>query len=187
MYGPPDAAVAPDGTLYVQTDASIHRVVAGKLELVAGTEQRLRQGRDPGPFPRPATSAPLPLLTGIDVTADGKPVFAMQTGILTVDGDGTLRLIADDDTTRGQEGAIVGQEAGPVNRSRLFRVAATDDGDLLVGDLGRDRVLQLSQGRSSILTEEARALSFGEPLDPTGRMLLAINDQGSLVLLGLDA
>jgi len=186
MYGRLDAAVAPDGTLYVQTDASIHRVVAGKLELVAGTGQMLRQGRDPGPFPRPATSRPLPLLTGIDLTADGEPVLVMQTGVLTVDGDGILRLIADDDTTHGQEGAIVGQEAGPVNRSRLSRVAATEDGDLLVGDPGRDRVLQLSHGRSSILTEEARALSFGEPLDPTGRMLLAINSRGDLVVVGLD-
>jgi hypothetical protein len=186
MYGTPDAAVAQDGTLYVQTDASIHRVVAGELELVAGTEERLRQGHDPGPFPRPATSKPLPLLTGIDASADGELFLAMQSGILAVDAGGTLRLLADDATTRGQEGAIVGHEAGPVNRSRLLGIAVTEDGDLLVGDPGRDRVLQLSHGRSSILTEEARALSFGEPLDPTGRMLLAKNTRGDLVVVGLD-
>jgi hypothetical protein len=193
QFQPIDATVARDGTLYVKTDASVFRVRAGHLEIVAGTEEVLADGQtfpppDIGPFPRPATSQPLPLLTGLTLSPDGDLLAATASAILGIDQTGDMRIVADSETTKGQPAAIspLHEVEGAVVGSAITGIAATGTGDLLLSDTGLQRVIRISGGKVSVVVQDVAAMSPGEPFDANTSQLLLLEEAGSkLAILGL--
>jgi hypothetical protein len=192
-FGWVDVDVARDGTLYVQTDAAAFRVSSGRLEMVAGTGEELAGGEgypvpDPGTFPRPATSQPLPFLRGMEPSPDGDLLLVSQNAIFAVDPSGTIRLIADPVTTRGQRAAIVARHEvnGAVEGSMLTGIAVTETGDLLVGDTAKRRVIRLRDGQTSLLASGVASMPLGDPLDTErDQLFLRPYVDGALAVLGI--
>lgn len=193
-FQPLSAAVADDGRLYVKTDATAYRVDSGRLTPVAGTGQVLGGGLaepapDPGVFPRPATSLPLPILSDLAVSPDGDVVLTSIDAVYAVSPDGVMRVVADPETTDGQAAPIVARhdEDGAIVGSSLTGVTVTDAGDVLVGDTGLQRVIRVRDDESSLLADDVTALTPGDPLDEAGGRLSLLKNRGSqLALLGVE-
>lgn len=109
----PDVAVSDSGEVFVGTNFLVSRVTdGGELEPLVGTGEGDGQDYpvpDPGSFPRPGTSAPLTRLGGLAVTPSGTLVLTTFQTVLELDASGTLRLLANPETTAGQEGAVTRQ------------------------------------------------------------------------------
>jgi hypothetical protein len=192
-FGVVDADVAPDGTLYVATGAAAFRVISGRLEMVAGTGEELADGQsfpvpDLGPFPRPATSQPLPLLRGMATSPDGDLLLVSQSAVFAVDPGGTMRMIADPVTTRGQRAAIVARHEAnsAVEGSILTGIAVTETGDLLVGDTAGRRVIRIRDGQTSLLAGGVASMPLGDPLDTLrDQLFIRTYGDGALAVLGV--
>jgi hypothetical protein len=194
----PGVAVSRQGDVYVATDFLVSRVAAaGKLQPVAGTGKAASNGKtypppDLGNFPRPGTAAPLTHLRGIAATPSGGVVMTTESVVLELDPSGTLHLLADPETTAGQEGAIEAlhvDDGGVVGAgSHLTAPAVTASGDVLIGDSDRQRILRIGKGTSRVLVIGPSSINPGNALTADGRGLLVrqVGDP-DLALLSLPA
>jgi hypothetical protein len=177
----PSVAVAGDGDVYVASDASVWRATPdARLVLVAGAPQSFfgaieQPASQLGRLPRRAISDAFPPLGAVATTADGRLIVTTGASVLKVDRAGTLRLLAAPGTTQGQDGAI---DAGSV----LTGVAVTRNGDILLGDTAKRRVLRMHAGRITVLAQGTSSLLS---LDPASSRLL-VTQAGGKALAVLD-
>ncbi len=198
----PEVTVSDSGDVFVGTDFLVSRVTAsGELEPVVGTGEGDGQAYplpDPGTFPRPATSAPVTKVSGIAATPSGTVAITSFQTVMEWDPSGTLRLLANPETTAGQEGAIqtrtFTQNGGEIG-SYIGGPHVTDTGDVLLGEYLsaddpadiRNRLLAIRDGRSSVLAELDEFLSPnpGSALFPDDSAVLLRDGGRSLAVYGL--
>jgi len=175
----PSVAVAGDGAVYVASDASVWRATPdARLVLVAGAPQSFfgaieQPASQLGRLPRRAISDAFPPLGAVATTADGRLIVTTGAYVLDVDRAGTLRRLAGPGTPHGQGGAI---DAG----SALTGVAVMSNGDILLEDAAKRRVLRMHAGRISVL---ARGPSSLLSLDPASSRLLVTQNGGKILAL----
>jgi hypothetical protein len=199
----PAVTISDGGEVFVATDFLVSRLTAaGELDPVAGTGEGTGQSYpppDPGTFPRPGTSAPLTRVSGIAAAPSGALVITTGLSVLELDPSGTLRLVADPETTAGQDGAFQprtynqdGIEVG----STIAGVQVTGAGDVLVSDFligadgDRKRILGIRDGRLNVLLEHETYLSpsRGSALFPDDAAVLLMQDGGrAIAVYGLPA
>jgi hypothetical protein len=200
----PGVSVSDTGDVFVGFDFLVSRVTAtGELEPLVGTGEgdgQVYPLPDPGTFPRPATSAPVTKVSGIAATPSGTLAITSFQTVMEWDPPGTLRLLANPETTAGQEGAIqkrtFTQNGGEIG-SFIGGPNVTDAGDILLGEyLGaddpadiRNSLLAIRNGRSTVLAELEDFMSPnpGSALFPGDAAILLRDGGRSLALYGLPA
>ena len=115
--------------------------------------------------------------------------------MLELSPTGILHLVADPETTAGQDGAIealhnddTGAEAG----SHLHTPAVVDSGDILVSDTGKKRILRIHDGRSAVFLTDPYyvSVSLGHALlaDRAGLLVRVHEERGhNLAVFGFPA
>jgi hypothetical protein len=181
-WGLSAVAVDQSGEVFLATGYAISTVSAdGTLKTIAGTGEEYRyQTNGPVELPRPATSAPLPDVRDIQALPSGDVLLTTKSSVLRLE-DCTRHLLADGETTSGQQGAI--------NRdSWLGGLAVLPSGDVLVSDLPGKRILRLHDGQSSVfLTDESYLTTdWATPALADGSGLL-VHREETLAVYGLPA
>lgn len=192
LFGPPRAAVGPEGDLFVQTAASVIRVddTGAETRVVGTGSTGSCDGCMPdtplGPLPREATSQAMPLLSGLVVGPDGTIYIATGTTVLAVER-GQLSLVADPSTTsKDGDGAITPvHDAGDREEGSLLTAIVLDtDGALLVDDSGFDqRILRIEDSHSELLVSGVSWLFNGTIVENTATKDLLFMEDGSSVLI----
>ncbi|MEU4619315.1 hypothetical protein AB0G04_04940 [Actinoplanes sp. NPDC023801] len=167
IYGPHDAAVGPDGTLYI-ADTGNHRVRAmtrgGVISTVAG-DGRADGEKGPVAAGIPGSAISLKLPTAVAVGGDGT-VFIADSGVggvYALAPDGSISLRAD--------------VSGNGRRRELRGLAVAPDGTLYVSDRAASRVLAFTpDGTSSVVAGTGSKSPI--PLVAPGD--LAVDGQGDL-------
>lgn len=149
-------AIGADDEVYVLTGFRVSTVAAdGTLVPIAGNGEDFVEAEGTMRLPRPATSAPLPLVREAVVLQTGQLVLPTGSTLLVLE-DGRLDVLADAASTAGQEGSF--------DRNHwLTGLAPLPSGDVLVGDPYGNRILRISGGRSSVFLTDDSSLSIASP------------------------
>lgn len=187
-WGPPKGAIGPGGELYYLTASSVLRVDPDGTEtLIAGIDSpeiRSPGYNDLGQFPRPATSAPLPEVTGVVVGLDGTVYIATgRTDVLSLH-DGILDLVPGTGPRQLPMSTLDSVRRTGVHY--ISSLAMDTDGALLLGDSGQAQVLRLADGHTERVDSDTYAVAEGQnvALSPNRDLIIITNTTYALALIG---
>lgn len=165
----PQAAIGPDGDLFLATVAGVVRIGRdGQETTIAGSlSRRINDITFPEPpmrgLPRPVTAVNLHVLTGLVVADDGIIYLSTRNTVLEISTDGILSMVADGSADGGVGDGQVAIPTDPDPREvSVFTGLALDrDGSLLVADTGQQRLLRISASGAEVLMTNISSVNGG--------------------------